>query len=314
VCSVAPGESGPDREGDAMTTNSVHETDIGSLPLVGRGKVRDIYDLEDRLLIVATDRLSAFDVILPDPIPDKGRVLNGLTIFWMNRVRNLVPNHLVTADTAEYPEECARFADMLQGRSMIVRKAEPFPVECVARGYIIGSGWKDYRNTGKICGIELPEGLKQAEKLSEPIFTPASKAEVGDHDENISFDRVIDLLGKEMAHWLRDKTIELFLHGSQWAEERGIIIADTKFEFGLIDGAPYLIAEIMTPDSSRFWPADQYRTGISPPSLDKQFVRDSLEGLDWDKTPPAPSLPAEIISKTRDKYREIYRILVGEDI
>jgi phosphoribosylaminoimidazole-succinocarboxamide synthase len=273
--------------GADMTTNSVHKTDLGSLQLVGRGKVRDIFDLGSRLLIVASDRISAFDVILPDPIPDKGRVLNSLTVFWMNLTGNLVNNHLVTADPAEYPEECAPFADMLQGRSMIVRKAEPFPVECVARGYVIGSGWKDYQKTGKICGIGLPKGLKQAEKLPEPIFTPSTKAEIGDHDENISFDKVIDILGVDMAQWLRDKTIELFLQGSQWAEERGIIIADTKFEFGLIDGAPYLIDEILTPDSSRFWPADQYHTGISPPSLDKQFVRD---------------------------YLEIYRILVGKEL
>jgi phosphoribosylaminoimidazole-succinocarboxamide synthase len=297
-----------------MNTNAVKETDLAPLPLAGRGKVRDIYDLEDRLLIVCSDRVSAFDVILPEPIPDKGKVLNCLSLFWMNTVQDLVHNHLITSNVDEYPDECRNFADVLRGRSMIVRKAQPFPVECVARGYIIGSGWKDYQETGSVCGIPLPQGLEQAEKLSEPIFTPASKAEVGEHDENISFDRVIDMLGKETAQWLKDKTLELYLHGSRWAEERGIIIADTKFEFGLIDGKPCLIDEIMTPDSSRFWPSDQYRTGISPPSLDKQFVRDYLLELDWDKKAPGPSLPAEIISKTRDKYLEIYRILTGEEL
>lgn len=297
-----------------MTAKVVKETDLSPLVLAGRGKVRDVYDLADKLLIVSTDRLSAFDVILPDPIPDKGRVLTALSVFWMNRTRDLVPNHLITTDTSLFPEPCGGFSDQLEGRSMLVKKADPFPVECVARGYVIGSGWKDYQATGKVCGVPLPEGMKQAEKLSEPIFTPATKADVGDHDENISFDRVVDLLGGETAGWLRDKTLELYLHGSKWAEERGIIIADTKFEFGLVNGAPTLIDEMLTPDSSRFWPMDEYQTGISPPSLDKQFVRDYLEGLDWDKKPPAPSLPQEIVSNTAEKYRGIHRILTGEEI
>jgi phosphoribosylaminoimidazole-succinocarboxamide synthase len=297
-----------------MNETAVTKTDLSPLAVAGRGKVRDVYDLGDKLLIISTDRISAFDVILPDPIPDKGRVLNGLSQFWMNRTRDVVPNHFVTADPDEYPESCTPFSDMLQGRSMVVHKADPFPVECVVRGYIIGSGWKDYQASGKICGIPLPEGLKQAERLPEPIFTPATKAEVGDHDENISFGRVVDLLGEETAVWLRDKSVELYLNGAVRAEERGIIIADTKFEFGLVDGVPTLIDEVLTPDSSRFWPVDQYSTGISPPSLDKQFVRDYLETLDWDKKPPAPSLPDDIISRTREKYLDIYRILTDRDL
>ncbi len=298
----------------AMTKNVVGETDLSPLPLKGRGKVRDIYDLGDKLLIVSTDRLSAFDVVLPDPIPDKGRVLNGLSIFWMERMKPLVPNHIISADTSDYPDSCKPFSEILEGRSVLVRKARPLPIECVARGYIIGSGWKDYQATGRICGIDIPRGLKQAAKLPAPIFTPSTKADIGDHDENISFDRVVDLVGRDMAKWLRDKTLELYLFGAEWAEQRGIIIADTKFEFGLADSAPILIDEVLTPDSSRFWPSEEYRTGISPPSLDKQFVRDYLEGLDWDKKPPAPSLPQEIISRTRDKYVSIYHILTGKEI
>jgi phosphoribosylaminoimidazole-succinocarboxamide synthase len=297
-----------------MSPVVVKETSLPPLVLVGRGKVRDIYRLEDKLLIVSTDRLSAFDVVLPDPIPDKGKVLNKLSLFWMARTREIVPNHLITAEVDEYPDECRQFSELLGGRSVLVQKAETFPVECVARGYIIGSGWKDYQSTGSLCGIPMPLGLKQAEKLPEPIFTPSTKAEIGDHDENISFDRVVNLVGEETARWLRDKTIELYLHGAQWAEQRGIIIADTKFEFGLVDGVPTLIDEVLTPDSSRFWPMDEYRPGISPPSLDKQFVRDYLEGLDWNKKPPAPTLPADIISKTRAKYVDIYRILTGQNL
>ena len=297
-----------------MNSVVVKETNLSPLVLVGRGKVRDIYRIEDKLLIVSTDRLSAFDVILPDPIPDKGRVLNKLSLFWMTRTQDIVPNHLITADVDEYPDECRKSSELLEGRSMLVRKAETFPVECVARGYIIGSGWKDYQSTGSLCGISMPPGLKQAEKLPEPIFTPSTKADIGDHDENISFDRAVNLVGAETARWLRDKTIELYLQGSRWAVQRGIIIADTKFEFGIVDGVPSLIDEVLTPDSSRFWPMDEYRAGISPPSLDKQFVRDYLEGLAWDKKPPAPTLPAEIISKTRAKYLDIYRILTGQNL
>lgn len=297
-----------------MSSIVVKETSLSPLALVGRGKVRDIYSIEDKLLIVSTDRLSAFDVVLPDPIPDKGKVLNKLSLFWMARFQEIVPNHVISANVDEYPDECREFSELLSGRSVLVRKAKTFPVECVARGYIIGSGWKDYQSTGSLCGIAMPPGLKQAEKLPEPIFTPSTKAEIGEHDENISFDRVVNLVGAETARWLRDKTIEIYLRGSQWAEQHGIIIADTKFEFGLVDGVPTLIDEVLTPDSSRFWPMDQYRTGISPPSLDKQFVRDYLERLDWNKKPPAPVLPASVISNTRAKYVDIYRILTGQDV
>ncbi len=297
-----------------MNNYAVRETDLSPLSLEGRGKVRDVYRVDDTLLIVSTDRLSAFDVILPDPIPLKGKVLNNLSLFWMNETRHIVPNHVITADVTQYPEACRPFASLLDGRSVLVHRAQVFPVECVVRGYIIGSGWKDYQNTGRICGIPLPSGLKQAERLPEPLFTPSTKAEIGEHDENISFDRVVDLLGSETAHKLRDNTIELYLHGARLAESRGIIIADTKFEFGLVNGVLTLVDEAMTPDSSRFWPMDQYQTGISPPSLDKQFVRDYLEVQEWDKKPPAPSLPEEIIRKTQEKYLEIYRILTGTDL
>jgi phosphoribosylaminoimidazole-succinocarboxamide synthase len=232
----------------------------------------------------------------------------------MKKTAPILPNHLITARCDEYPEELRAFSNVLEGRSMLVRRAEPFPVECVARGYLIGSGWKDYEKTGEIPGIPLPPGLKLADKLPQPLFTPSTKAEIGDHDENITFQRVEDLIGGEMARWLRDKTIELYLFGSRWAEERGIIIADTKFEFGLVDGVPILIDEVLTPDSSRFWPMDQYRAGLSPPSLDKQFVRDYLENLCWDKRPPGPALPPEIIDKTKEKYLEIHRILTGDDL
>lgn len=295
-----------------MNPRVVKETSCPSLKLVGRGKVRDIYEVSDKLLVVSTDRLSAFDVILPDPIPYKGWVLNNLSLFWMNKTEHIVPNHIVTAQCSQYPEPAPQFSDELEGRSVLVRRAQPFSVECVVRGYIIGSGWKDYQREGRVCGIRLPEGLKQAEKLPEPLFTPSTKAELGDHDENITFKGVEDLVGAETARWLRDTSIELYLYGSQWAEQRGVIIADTKFEFGLVDGERILIDEVLTPDSSRFWPMDLYRTGISPPSLDKQFVRDYLESIAWNKQPPAPRLPSEIVGKTRDKYLEIYSILAGD--
>jgi len=301
-------------ESPPMNSDIVQETTIAALTLRGRGNVRDIYEIGDALLIVSTDRLSAFDVILPDPIPSKGKVLNGLSVFWMKKAEHLMPNHLITDDVAQYPDELRDSLNLLAGRSVLVKKATTFPVECVVRGYLIGSGWKDYQATGSVCGISLPPELRQADKLPEPIFTPSSKAEIGAHDENISFGKVVDLVGEETAQWLRDKSIELYLFGSRWAEERGIIIADTKFEFGLVDAAPTLIDEVLTPDSSRFWPMDRYRVGSSPPSLDKQFVRDYLESLAWDKKPPAPRLPAEIVNKTRENYLEIYRILTGSDV
>jgi phosphoribosylaminoimidazole-succinocarboxamide synthase len=297
-----------------MNSAPVYSTDLSPLKLLNRGKVRDVYGVGDNLLVVSTDRLSAFDVILPEPIPGKGKILNKLSMFWLEKSRGICPNHLITGNVDEFPQECAPYADTLKGRSMIVKKARTFPVECVARGYVIGSGWKDYQKTGKICGITLPQGLKQAEKLPEPIFTPSTKAELGLHDENISFAKVKDLVGSDTANWLRDKTLEIYAFGAKWAEERGIIIADTKFEFGLSDNERILIDEVMTPDSSRFWPMDQYQVGMSPPSLDKQFVRDYLEEIKWDKNPPAPNLPKEIMRKTVEKYMEIYSILTGNKL
>lgn len=297
-----------------MKNNPIKETNLVGLKLLGRGKVRDIYDLESRLLIVSTDRLSAFDVILPNPIPKKGNVLNQLSAFWMNRTRDMIPNHLITSDVMHFPSELEEFRDQLDGRSMLVKKAKAFPVECVVRGYIIGSGWEDYKKTGAVCGIKLPAGLKQAEKLSEPIFTPSTKAELGAHDENISFSKAVDLLGAEDANWLRDASLKLYDFGARWAEQRGIIIADTKFEFGVIDGERSLIDEALTPDSSRFWPVDQYQPGMSPPSLDKQYVRDYLERIKWDKEPPAPVLPDDVVKNVSEKYINIFRILTGEEI
>lgn len=294
-----------------MGEKTVIETDFRDLLLVGRGKVRDIYKIQDRLLVVSTDRLSAFDVVLPDAIPHKGEVLNRLSVFWMKKTSHIAPNHLVTDKIDHYPTELAKYAEQLKGRSMLVKKASVFPVECIARGYIIGSGWTEYKNTGSISGVRLPKGLKLAEKLPEPVFTPSTKAEIGQHDQNISFDKVVNLLGMQTAKWLREKTLEIYRFGASWAEKRGIIIADTKFEFGVIDGDLSIVDEILTPDSSRFWPMDQYRAGISPPSLDKQYVRDYLESLNWDKRPPAPTLPSEVIQSTSNKYLNIYKILVG---
>lgn len=297
-----------------MGGDAIAETNLTELSLVARGKVRDVYQVEGKLLIVSTDRLSAFDVVLPDPIPRKGEVLNQLSLFWLNKTSHIAPNHLITANVDDYPPRIERDAGLLRGRSMLVKKASVFPVECIARGYIIGSGWSEYKSCGSISGIRLPRGLKQAEKLPEPIFTPSTKAEIGEHDQNISFDRVEDLLGTETAKWLREKTLEIYNFGASWAEERGIIIADTKFEFGVIDDAFTLVDEILTPDSSRFWPMDQYQVGISPPSLDKQYVRDYLESLNWDKKPPAPCLPKEVIQNTSEKYMNIYEILTGSSL
>jgi len=297
-----------------MGAETITETSFVDLSLVGRGKVRDIYKIEDKLVIVSTDRLSAFDVVLPDPIPHKGKVLNQLSVFWMKKTNHIAPNHLITANVERYPSELVKYAEQLKGRSMLVKKASVFPVECIARGYIIGSGWVEYNAAGSISGIRLPKGLRRAEKLPEPVFTPSTKAEIGEHDQNISFNKVVNLLGAETAKWLRDKTLEIYRFGASWAEQRGIIIADTKFEFGVIDGNLALVDEILTPDSSRFWPMDQYQVGMSPPSLDKQYVRDYLEGLNWDKKPPAPALPTEVIHNTSEKYLNIYRILTGSSL
>ncbi len=282
------------------------------LKLVNRGKVRDIYEVDaQHLLIVTTDRLSAFDVIMPQPIPGKGEVLTRVARFWFERTRHLLPNHLADIPLESIITDPAQRA-ALGDRVMVVRKLTPLPVESIVRGYLIGSGWKDYQQTGQVCGIELPTGLQQADRLPQAIFTPSTKAELGAHDENIDFARTVELLGERVAEQVRDFSLQIYREAADYARERGIIIADTKFEFGLDEaGTLHLIDEVLTPDSSRFWPADQYRPGISPPSFDKQFVRDYLETLDWDKTPPGPALPQSIIEKTAEKYREAEKRLTG---
>ena len=288
------------------------ETNLPGIPFLSRGKVRDIYAVgEDKLLVVATDRLSAFDVIMAEPIPDKGRVLTQLSCFWFERFKDLVPTHFLTANLAEYPRELQAYADQLEGRSMLVKKAEPFPIECVVRGYLAGSGWKEYRSNGTVCGIKLPAGLVESSRLEQPIFTPATKAQTG-HDENISFDEAARQIGNGAAEKLRDLSIQVYMEARKYAEERGIIIADTKFEWGKLGDEIILIDEVLTPDSSRFWPRDGYAPGRSQPSFDKQFVRDYLESTDWDKTPPPPPLPPEVIEKTSQKYRDAYRLLTGK--
>ncbi len=293
--------------------NAVVETRLPGLQLLSRGKVRDIYELENRLLLIATDRISAFDVILPQPIPDKGKVLHQVSSFWFDWSADLVGNHLVAERIADFPPDLQEWADQLAGRSALVQRAEMFPVECVARGYLSGSGWKDYRATGKVCGIPLPEGLSESEQLPEPIFTPATKAETG-HDENISFDTMVEMVGGEAAEQLRSLTLELYRKAASLALDRGIIIADTKFEFGRIDGKVVICDEMLTPDSSRFWPRDSYAPGKAQPSFDKQYVRDYLETLDWDKTPPGPDLPEDVIAGTRKRYLEILEILTGSGL
>jgi phosphoribosylaminoimidazole-succinocarboxamide synthase len=279
---------------------------------VASGKVREIFDLGEHLLFVATDRISAFDCILPNPIPRKGEVLTQLSAFWFDHMK-FVENHVVATDFAEFPESLKPFAEQLTGRSMVVKKAKPLPVECVVRGYLIGSGWKDYQATGAVCGIPLPAGLQQAQQLPETIFTPATKAASG-HDENIPWEKCVELCGEAVATQARDRAIRIYEAGRTHAAGRGIILADTKFEFGILDGRVILIDEVLTPDSSRYWPAAEYRVGISPPSFDKQFVRDYLETLTWDKTPPAPQLPAEVISRTSSKYLEAYERLTGREL
>ena len=287
------------------------ETHFAGLLPAARGKVRDIYDLGGQLLIVATDRLSAFDVILPTPIPDKGRVLTQLSLFWFQLLEDVIPNHVLSA--IEFPPPFDKFKDELTGRSMIVRKTQPLPIECVARGYVSGSGWKDYRTTGKICGLQLPAGLRESDRLPEPIFTPATKAATG-HDENISFEYAASLIGKELAEKVRGVSLELYRRAAAYAEPRGVILADTKFEFGLLNNQLIWIDEALTPDSSRFWSAAQYSPGGPQASFDKQVVRDYLERMQWPKTPPGPELPPEVVEATRGKYREAYRILAGREL
>jgi phosphoribosylaminoimidazole-succinocarboxamide synthase len=289
-------------------------TEFKSLTLKGRGKVRDIYDLGDRLLIVATDRISAFDVVMPNPIPDKGRVLTQLSKFWFDLTKEIVPNHIISTEVEDFSEGCRPYRELLKGRSMLVVKADPLPVECVVRGYLSGSGWEEYKKTGEICGIPLPKGLVESSRLEEPIFTPATKAEMGMHDENIVFEKVEKIVGKEMAQRLKSLALAVYQMARDFAEKRGILIADTKMEFGMKEGKLLLIDELLTPDSSRFWPKDEYLPGGSQKSFDKQFLRDYLLSIRWNKTPPAPPLPEEIIQKTREKYLEAYERLVGKSL
>ena len=293
-----------------MTVTAMKESHIPARELSFRGKVRDIYDLGYELLIVTTDRISAFDVIMNEAIPGKGAILNQLSLFWMEMFQDIVDNHVSHLDIEDVLKDQALAKD-LKSRSVVARKADALPVECVVRGYLIGSGWKDYQATGQVCGVELPKGLRLAEKLPEPIFTPATKAEQGDHDENIDFDHVVKLIGEKKANRVKEISIQMYNKAARYAEERGIIIADTKFEFGLLDDEVVLIDEVLTPDSSRFWSKENYQIGSSPDSYDKQIVRDYLEGLTWDKTAPAPELPTEIIEKTASKYQEIYELLTA---
>jgi len=286
----------------------ISQTAFPTLKLRARGKVRDIYDLGNQLLIVATDRLSAFDVVLPTPIPDKGRVLTQLSLFWFEKLAEVVPHHVLAA--RDFTGELAPYADSLEGRAMLVRRTEPVPVECVVRGYISGSGWKDYQKTGNICGIALPSGLRESDRLCEPIFTPSTKATTG-HDENISFEETISRIGRQLAERLRDTSLTLYRRAVEHAAARGIIIADTKFEFGLLGEELIWIDEALTPDSSRFWPADQYSPGKAQPSFDKQYVRDYLERIGWNKQPPAPALPSDVVAATTQKYRDAYQRITG---
>ncbi|OGL05936.1 MAG: phosphoribosylaminoimidazolesuccinocarboxamide synthase [Candidatus Rokubacteria bacterium RIFCSPLOWO2_02_FULL_68_19] len=293
---------------------TVVQTSFPDVKLVRRGKVRDVYAVDgDTLLIVATDRISAFDVVLPNAIPEKGRVLTALTLFWLDLIRDIVPNHLITADVARYPAPLRRYAAELEGRSMLVRRAEVVPFECVARGYLAGSGWKEYQKTGAVCGIPLPAGLREAEKLPRPIFTPATKAE-GGHDINVSEAEMATSVGAEPTARLKRLTLAVYTRAADYAATRGIIIADTKFEFGRAGGEIILVDEVLTPDSSRFWPASEYVAGMSPPSFDKQYVRDYLETLTWNKQPPAPPLPPEVVRRTTEKYLEAYRLLTGKSL
>ncbi len=293
------------------TTPPLLQTNLPGVALWRRGKVRDVYDLGDRLLVVATDRLSAFDVVLPTGIPGKGVVLTQVSLFWFRLLEGLVPNHVITADVSEYPRELQAFRDQLEGRSMIVVKTDVLPVECVVRGYLVGSGWKDYKATGAVCGIALPPGLRESEQLQPPIFTPATKAETG-HDENIPFDTMAATVGRERAEEARRVSLEIYSRARAYAEARGIILADTKFEFGVRDGRLVWIDEALTPDSSRFWPRDGYAPGRSQPSFDKQYVRDYLETLSWDKQPPGPELPPQVVARTVEKYAEAMERLRGD--
>jgi phosphoribosylaminoimidazole-succinocarboxamide synthase len=292
----------------------VNETNFESLQLLARGKVRDIYNVGNNLLIVATDRISAFDVIMDDPVPDKGKILTKISVFWFRKLSSIIANHLISINLGEYPDECSPYKEFLIGRSMLVQKAKPLPVECVVRGYISGSGWLEYKKTGSISGVPLPEGLEESSKLEEPIFTPSTKGEPGTHDENISYDEVVKLTDAKTARVIKDTSLRLYEEGRDMAIKSGIIIADTKFEFGIVNDKIILIDEVLTPDSSRFWPADEYKAGGPQKSFDKQFLRDYLNKLNWNKQPPPPKLPPDIIKITRDKYIEVLKRLTGEEI
>jgi phosphoribosylaminoimidazole-succinocarboxamide synthase len=292
----------------------VQETNFRNLRLQARGKVRDIYDLGEELLIVATDRISAFDVVMPNPIPEKGRVLNQISRFWFEHMADIVPHHMISTEVEDFPEACDPYRELLKGRAMLVRRADPIPIECVVRGYLSGSGWKEYRATGQVCGVTLAQGLVESSRLENPIFTPATKAEIGVHDENITFEDAASRIGHDLATHVREISLALYRKARDFADQQDIIIADTKFEFGMIGNRLVLIDEILTPDSSRFWPRDAYKPGGPQKSFDKQFLRDYLLTLDWDQSPPAPELPKEVIEKTRDKYLEAYRKIVGRPL
>lgn len=295
-----------------MGQGTVFSTNFPDIPLVMRGKVRDIYDFGDRLLIVVTDRISAFDVVMPNPIPDKGKILTRLSKFWFDFVNDIIPNHLITVDVEEFPQVCQKYRSVIDGRSMLVLKAEPIPIEFIVRGYLTGSAWEQYKGRREICGIRLPEGLTESSKLPDPIFTPTTKAEKGKHDENLTFDEVKGAVGEKIAEKIREICIEIYRRASEYAEKRGIIIADTKMEFGLLNGRLILIDELLTPDSSRFWPKDEYEPGRPQKSFDKQFLRDYLRSLGWNKLPPAPELPQYVIDGTRMKYVEAYERILGK--
>lgn len=297
-----------------MDRTTVYRTDFQGLKLKARGKVRDVYELNDALLIVASDRLSAFDVVMAEPIPGKGQVLTSISNYWFETLGDIVENHILAVNPNEYPEECRPYADQLMGRSMLVKKAEPLAIECIVRGYLVGSGYKDYLATGKVCGHDLPQGLVEASRLDQPLFTPSTKAEQGMHDENISIEEAKKIVEPDLVDQAARISLELYGRARDIAEEKGIILADTKFEFGLYQGRLILIDEALTPDSSRFWPKDQYSPGRSQPSFDKQFVRDYLETLDWDKTPPPPELPPDIIERTAEKYAEALKRLTGQEL
>ncbi len=297
-----------------MGSRVVTKTDFKDIPLLKRGKVRDVYEIEDKLLIVASDRMSAFDVVMNDPIPDKGSILTGISLFWFEKLAPMVENHLISSSPSEYPEICRKYVEQLEHRSMLVKRTAPLPVECIVRGYLSGSGWKEYTATGAICGITLPKGLRESEKLSEPIFTPSTKADDGMHDENIDFETTVGLLGRDMAENVRRLSLKIYEFGRDLAAQKGIIVADTKFEFGVKDGKLILIDEVLTPDSSRFWPMDTYVPGGPQKSFDKQFLRDYLVQIKWPKTPPPPKLPKEIIDKTREKYLDALERLTGHGL